>query len=71
MLIHSGVTIKQMALVDMVTNNDTASFPCALRVQTEAAAIVQGTLPAIIRPKRKSSESCIDIRAQAAAGTTR
>ena len=47
---QSGVITKQRPLVVTVTSRETASLPPALRVQTEAAAIVQGTQQAIISP---------------------
>ena len=44
---QAGVTRKQAAFVNSVTISDTASLPRAFRVQTDAAAIVHGTLAAI------------------------
>ena len=51
-----GVNRKQSRLVERVTNRETASFPPPLRVITEAAAVVQGTVAAIIKPNRRSGD---------------
>ncbi len=47
---HIGVSTKHSVFVSRVTINETASLPRALRVHTEAAARVQGTVPATIKP---------------------
>ena len=69
-LSQRGVNIKQRPLVSIVTSSETASFPPALRVQTDAAAIVQGTVAAIIRPIARSSWSCRPINGHAIKGVS-
>ena len=65
---QNGVNKKQSPFVKTVTSSETASFPLAFLVQTEAAAMVQGTLPAIINPNAKSRVACNGISSQAITG---
>src|SRR5688572_453550 len=58
---HSGVTKKQTLLVNSVTRVDTASFPPARRVHTEADAKVQGVTAATCKPGPKSPRNKSEI----------
>ena len=58
MVNQKGVIAKHNPFVARLTISETASLPPARRVQTVAAAIVHGTLPAIIKPTAKSGMLC-------------